>query len=145
MILIHSSSTNRTQRSPIILVAMGIACFVAGLAFSAEPAHKYNGTYYGKRSLTKGKPSAMCPPEDDVSITIEGNVLTFTTSALEKYVDPFYPRPDGSFGQIFVDAPGGAATVEYYGHIVGDVIEADVTNRLTIPPCEYRWRLKKGP
>lgn len=143
--IFHSSSANRTQRGPIPWAAIGMACLVAGSAFGAEPAHKYDGTYHGKRSLTKGKPSAMCPPEDDVSITIEGNVLTFTTSNLKKYVDPFYPRADGSFGQIFVDAPGGAAAVEYYGRVVGDVIEADVINHLTTPPCEYWWRLKKGP
>lgn len=95
--------------------------------------------------MTKGNVSAMCPAEDRVSVTIKGNVLTFTDSALKKFVEPFYPRPDGSFGEIYVNARGGAATVEYYGRIVGDSIEADVVNHQTSPPCEYPWRLKKGP
>jgi hypothetical protein len=86
----------------------------------------------------------MCPAEDTVSVTIEGNLLTFTDSALKKLVEPFQPRPDGSFGEIYINAGGGGATVEYYGRIVGDVIEADVINHLTAPPCEYRWNLKKG-
>ena len=59
----------------------GIICLVAGSALSAEPEHKYDGVYTGKRSLTKGTASATCPAEDDVSFTISGETLTFTNSA----------------------------------------------------------------
>ena len=43
----------------------------------------------------------------------------------------------GSFGETYTDE--GGAIVEYHGHIVGDVIDADVTNT----PCVYHWHLKK--
>ncbi|MBS0452603.1 MAG: hypothetical protein JSS14_14970 [Proteobacteria bacterium] len=138
------NSKSRPGRSPMLSLAFGMSCLVAGSVLSAQPAHKYDGVYYGKRVLTKGTPSRICPAEDDVSVAIEGNLLTFTDSALKKFVEPFQPRPDGSFGEIYIQARGGGATVEYHGRVVGDIIEADVVNYLTYPPCEYRWRLKKG-
>lgn len=41
---------------------------------------------------------------------------------------PFYPSQDGSFGQTHT-GEGGTA-VHYHGHVIGDFIEADVTNPL---------------
>ena len=112
-------------------------CLVAGSVLSAEPEHKYDGVYTGKRSLTKGTASTTCPAEDDVSVTITGEAMTFTNSALKKFTQPFYPAPDGSFGETYTD--GGGAVVHYHGRIVGDIIDADAEN----PPCEYHWHLKK--
>jgi hypothetical protein len=130
------------KRRPMLSLAFGMTCLVAGSALGAEPEHKYDGIYYGKRSLIKGTASAMCPAEDSVSLTIKGNSMTFTDSALKKFTEPFEPHPDGSFSRIYIDA--GGAAVEYLGHIVGDIIDAEVTNYLTSPPCVYRWHLKKG-
>jgi hypothetical protein len=107
---------------------------VAGPASGAE--HRFDGVYAGKRSLTKGSGSD-CPTKEDVSVTIHGETLTFTNSALKNYTIAFYPRPDGSFVETHVDE--GGDTVEIRGHIIEDVIEADVYN----PPCEHHWRLKK--
>jgi hypothetical protein len=115
----------------------GLICLVAGSALTAEPQHKYDGVYTGKRSLTKGTASTTCPAEDDVSVTIDGETLTFTNSALKKYFMPFDPSPDGSFGQTHTDESG--AVVHYHGRITEDVIEADVETR----DCEYHWHLKK--
>src|SRR6516165_9903263 len=70
-------------------------------------------------------------------IRLHGETLTFTNSALKKFTQPFYPGPDGSFGQTYTDEGGRA--VHYHGRIVGDVIDADAEN----PPCEYHWHLKK--
>ena len=112
-------------------------CLVAGPALSAEPEHKYDGVYTGKRSLKKGTAST-CPAEDYVSVTITGETLTFTNSALKKYLMPFYPGPVGSFGQTHTDI--GGHVVHYHGRIIGDVMDADIEN----PPCEYHWHLKKG-
>ena len=112
-------------------------CLVAGSALSAEPEHKYDGVFTGKRSLTKGTASSTCPAEADVSVTIHGETLTFTNSALKKYTMPFDPSPDRSFGQTHTDDSGGI--VHYHGRITGDVIEADVEN----PDCKYHWHLKK--
>ena len=53
--------------------------------------------------------------------------------------EPFYPEPDGSFGQTYTDE--GGDIVHYHGRIIGDVMDADVTNNN--PPCEYHWHLKK--
>jgi len=102
----------------------GLICLAAGSALSAEPEHKYDGVYTGKRSLTKGTASTTCPAADDVSVTINGETMTFTNSALKKYTMPFDPGADGSFGQTHTDESGGV--VHYHGRITGDVIEADV-------------------
>jgi hypothetical protein len=110
---------------------------VAVPAPSAEPEHKYDGVYTGKRSLTKGTVSTTCPAEDDVSVTIFGETLTFTNSTLKKYTMHFDPSPDGSFGETHVDAGGSFA--HYHGRIIGDIIGADAQN----PDCEYHWHLKK--
>jgi hypothetical protein len=83
----------------------------------------------------------MCPAEDDVSVTIHGDTLTFTDGTLKKWTQPFAPGQDGSFGQTYTGE--GGDTVHYQGRIVGDVMDADVTNYATNPPCEHHWHLKK--
>jgi hypothetical protein len=122
----------------MISLIFGMICLVAGPALSAQPEHKYDGVYTGKRSLTKGTASTMCPAQDDVSVTITGETLTFTNSALKNYTMPFEPAPDGSFGETHMDE--GGRVVYYHGRIIGDVMDADVENT----PCEYHWHLKKG-
>ena len=120
----------------LVAAALGLCLAVAeSPALGAD--HTFDGDYSGKRVLTKGSAGPDCPAEDDVSVTIHGETLTFTDSALKKFTEPFYPRPDGSFGETFTDE--GGRTVHYYGRIVGDVIDADSEN----PPCEYHWHLKK--
>src|SRR5215472_5849840 len=120
----------------ILGIMFGLIFLVAGSALSAVE-NKYDGVYTGKRSLTKGTASTTCPAEDDVSVTIDGETLTFTNSALKKYTMPFDSSPDGSFGQTHTDESGGV--VHYHGRITGDVIEADAQN----PDCEHHWHLKK--
>src|SRR6516164_7006495 len=122
----HWRSKSRSKRRLMLSLIFGTFCLVAGPALSTEPEHKYDGVYTGKRSLTKGTASTTCPAEDDVSVTIHGETLTFTNSALKKYTMPFDPGPDGSFGQTHTDEGGGI--VHYRGRITGDVIEADVEN-----------------
>lgn len=129
------------QMNRSILSGLSILALVAGAALSAEPEHGYDGVYTGKRSLTKGTASAECPAEDDVSVTIRGETLTFTNSTLKNYTMPFEPEPDGSFGQTHTDESG--AIVHYHGQIKGSIMEADVQNYVTDPPCEYHWRLQK--
>jgi hypothetical protein len=123
-------------RSRRLGAALGLGLVVAGSpALSAE--HAFDGVYTGKRVLTKGSASPTCPAEDDVTVTIHGETLTFTNSALKNFTQPFFPAPDGSFGETYTDA--GGAVVQYHGHVAGDVMDVDVDN----PPCEYHWRLKK--
>ena len=81
-------------------------CLVAGSALSAEPTHKYDGVYTGKKSLTKGTPSKTCPAEDDVSVTITGETLAWTDSAYKNFTQSFDPGPDGSFGETHTHAGG---------------------------------------
>jgi len=123
----------QTFSSRCLASALGLCLAVAGSpALGAE--HTFDGDYSGQRVLTKGS----CPAAvDDVSVTIHGETLTFTNSALKKYVIGFFARQDGSFDEIHTDVDGD--TVHVVGRIVGDVIEADVNN----PPCEYHWHLKK--
>jgi len=120
------------SRSHGLATTLGLCLAVAAIpAQGAE--HKFDGVYSGKRVLTKGSCAAL----DDVSVTVHGETLTFTNSALKKFVIGFFVRQDGSFDEIHTDVDGD--TVHVVGRIIGDVIEADVNN----PPCEYHWRLKK--
>jgi len=142
-------SGGRRVHRLMVLEICGLICLIAGpgaalvgslavpAALGAEPEHKLDGVYTGKRSLTKGTASTTCPAEDNVSVTIHGDTLTFANGILKNITQAFYPDPDGSFGQTYTDA--GGAVVHYHGRIVGDTIEADVPD----PPCEYHWNLKK--
>ena len=123
------------SRSRRLAAASGLCLAVASIpALGAE--HAFDGIYSGKRVLTKGS-DRTCPAEDNVSVIIHGETLSFTNSALRNFVIGFYPKQDGSFHQISADK--GGATVDIWGRVIGDGIEADITN----PPCEHHWHLKK--
>jgi hypothetical protein len=124
-----------------VLAGLSVLALIAGPALSDEPDHKYDGVYTGQRWLTKGTASEYCPAKEDASVTIQGETLTFTTSKRQNYIVPFDPHQDGAFGETRNDASG--ATVWYHGQITGDLIEVDVENYVTNPPCEYHWHLKK--
>jgi hypothetical protein len=124
----------RRERCLVVVGLWWTICLVAGPSLGAE--HRFDGVYAGKRSLVKGS-GPDCPAADDVSVTIHGETLTFTHSVLKNVAEPFYPAPDGSFGETYTDE--GGDIVRYHGRIVGDVIDVDVTNS----SCEYHWRLKK--
>ena len=80
----------KTFSSRGLAPALGLCLAVTGSpALGAE--HTFNGVYSGNRVLTKGSASSMCPAEDDVSVTIHGETLTFTDSALQKFTEPFFP------------------------------------------------------
>ena len=64
-------------------------------------------------------------------------MLSFTDSALRKFRIGFYPSQDGSFGEVSVGE--GRDAVQIHGRVVGDIIDADVTNRF----CKHHWHLKK--
>jgi len=137
----------RKERRLVVSAIWGLIYLIAGpgaapvgpLAVSPVLAaeHRFDGVYTGKRSLTNGSVGPNCPAEEDVSVTIHGETLTFTNSALKKFIIGFDPRQDGSFHEIHTEE--GGATVDIVGRIDGDVIDADVTN----PPCEQHWHLKK--
>jgi hypothetical protein len=118
--------------SPIFLLLIGTA-----LLSTAVPAvgDSFAGTYAGKRVLTKG--DNTCPTEDNVSVTVKDGTLTFTNSALKHFAIGFDPRPDGSFGAIYQDVGGDAVTIR--GRIVGNTLDADVTNG----SCKHHWHLQK--
>ena len=129
----------KTTTSRCIALASGLCLAVAGSpALGAE--HTFDGVYTGKRSLVGGTAGAMCPAEEDVSVAIHGATLTFTDSAFKVFTIGFRPSQDGSFGEIYE----GGHTVNIHGRVIGDVIEADVTDYATDPPCAHHWRLKKG-
>jgi hypothetical protein len=126
-----------SRPNPFLMVwgVFSLICLVfAGPAPAAE--HSFDGVYTGNRLLTKGS-ALMCPAKEDVSATIHGETLTFTTSGLKKFGMGFHPRQDGSFSQLYEDI--GGAHVIIRGRIVGDVLDADVTQ----DPCAYHWHLKK--
>jgi hypothetical protein len=122
------------------LVVWGI-CGLIGLAV-AEPAlsagNAFDGVYTGRRVLTKGSGRA-CPAEDNVSVTIRGGALTATGSAFRNFSIGFHPHRDGSFRQISTGNRGASVVIQ--GRVVGDVLDADITNG----PCEHHWHLTKKP
>ena len=133
----HWHSKSRPERRLMLSLISAMICLVAGSALSAEPEHKYDGVYTGRRSLTKGTASPTCPAEDDVSVTITGKTLTFTDSTLKNYFMPFFPGPDGSFGESHTDQGGGV--YHHHGRIIGDGTDVDTDN----PDCQHHWHLKR--
>jgi hypothetical protein len=89
-----------------------------------------------QESAHKG-PSELCPKEEEVSVKIQGESLTFTNSKLQNFVLSFNPDAEGSFNNIYMDAGGRAVSIR--GRITGGIIEADVDNE----PCRHHWQLKK--
>jgi hypothetical protein len=132
-------TTYRYKRPPRRRLLVWGICGLIGLAAAGPSlgADAFDGAYTGKRVLTKGV--EQCAASEDVSVTIHGGALTFTDSALRGYPIGFDPRPDGSFGLISTGISGGGVLIQ--GRIVGDVLDADVTNG----PCDYHWHLTKNP
>ena len=120
-------------RPQLLLAVCSAICLATACPALAD---SINGTYTGKRVLTKGNPAA-CARDENVSVTIGDGSLRFTNSALKNYIIGFDPRPDGSFVQLSVDIAGD--TVDIRGRIVGNVLDADVTNA----SCVHHWHLEK--
>ena len=123
------------------LMVLGL-CVMISLA-ATDPAlgaeNKFEGVYTGKRVLTKGSNQA-CLSEDDVSVTIHGEALTFSHGRLHNFTIGFEPHPDGSFSQISTGVEGSLLSIQ--GRIVGDAIEADTADSA----CEYHWHVQRtGP
>jgi hypothetical protein len=130
--------STRPQYRLLIFVICGMICLVTRSTLGDKKA--LDGAYSGKRLLVTG-PSELCPVKENVSVVIRGDTLTFTNSALKKFTIGFYPDNHGSFGETYT-AEGGDA-VEIHGHVTGQVIDADVTNYATNPPCKHHWHLEK--
>jgi hypothetical protein len=131
------SQSSNPERRRVALVIGGMICLaVAGPAPGAQ--NTFDGTYTGKRSLAKG-PADLCPAEEDVSVTIHGGTLKFTNSRLQDFAMVFDPHPDGSFTDIYAGEAGSSVLIR--GRIVGDLLEADVTNYDNT--CEHHWPLTK--
>ena len=114
-----------------------VCCIAALSVASAASANSFDGTYTGKRILTKGA-AQSCPADDAVSVIIKGNVLTFTNSNAKNYTVSFNPRPDGTFGQLSADVGGDVVLIQ--GHIGGNTLDADVTSA----HCEHHWHLERS-
>jgi hypothetical protein len=119
---------------PVSVLSGLVYLAVAGSTWGTE--NKFDGVYIGKRVLTKGEPQ-LCPAEEAVSVTVNGHILSFTNSAFRNAGLSFNPHPDGAFNVIYTGIGGG--TVSIQGRIVGDILEADVTNG----PCKHHWHLTK--
>jgi hypothetical protein len=71
---------------------------------------------------------------------IKGETLRFTAGHRPSVLMSFLSRPDGSFSQLSSGGIRGPA-VMIKGRIVGDVLDADVSNE----PCAFHWHLTKKP
>jgi hypothetical protein len=111
----------------------GLIGLEAGPTLAADA---FDGTYSGRRVLTKGS-TPQCVPSEDVSVTIQGGALTFSDSALRNFSIGFDPHPDGSFGLISSAINGASVLIQ--GRIAGNVLDADVSNG----PCDHHWHLTK--
>ena len=119
------------------LMALGLCAMIVVTATALGADNTFDGVYIGKRVLTKGS-DQTCPDAGTVSVTVRGEVLTFTNSRLRSFSIGFKPGPNGSFSQI--SAGGGEASIK--GRIVGDAIEADVADSV----CEHHWHVvRTGP
>ena len=103
---------------------------------AAQPV-SFDGTYTGKRVLTNGD-KTFCPTEDNASVTIKGDNLTFTDSNAKDYTIDFSPRSDGSFSEL--SAIIGGAVVAIRGRINGNALDADVPSA----HCQHHWHLEKA-
>jgi hypothetical protein len=120
---------------PCVFLMTLIWLIAAGAALGAESP--FDGVYTGKRSPMKG-PVPPCAAEEDVSVTIDGETLTFTNSKLRSFGLGFHPHQDGSFSEIYQDSGGDTVLIE--GRIVDAILDADVSDR----SCGHHWHLKKG-
>jgi hypothetical protein len=107
---------HRYKRNLVISGICGLLSIaVAGQALGADT---FNGTYTGKRVLTKG--SGPTCPTDDVSVTIQGSAVTFTNNGFRNFALGFDPHEDGSFSETYVDIGGWAVFVQHrWGHSGG--------------------------
>jgi hypothetical protein len=108
-----------------VLSAIGgmIGLAVVGAALGAE--NTFDGVYTGKRVLAKDTGGPGCPAAEEVSVIIQGKMLSFTNSELKNFVVAFNPHQDGSFLEIYVD-PFDDDTVTVEGRIAGGFLDADV-------------------
>ena len=126
-------TTHHRYKCRLMILGMSLI----GLAGPTLGADTFDGSYIGKRVTKNTNP--LCISSEDVSVTINGEVLTFTDRVMHNFAVGFYPRQDGSFGMIST-AIGGAAVL-IRGRVAGGVLDADVTNG----PCEHHWHLTKNP
>jgi hypothetical protein len=111
-----------------------IACIVLVVpALGAK--NSFNGRYVGKQVLIKGEKS--CPTEENVSVTIKGDDLSFTDSSAKTYMIGFDPDPGGSFSVL--DADIGGIEVDIQGRVNGKTLDADLTS----DHCQHHWHLEK--
>ena len=118
---------------------LSVICGFALLSFATPPAAQpvsFDGTYTGKRVLTNGD-KTFCPAEDNVSVTIKDDNLTFTDSNVKNYTIEFNPRPDGSFSELSANI--GGTVVAIRGRINGNALDADVIGA----HCQHHWHLEK--
>ena len=124
---------HRLEGRRLLSAICGMICLVVARS-GAE--NTFDGVYTGKRVVTKGS-GPTCLGAQDVSVAIGNGVLTVTSGQYQGFALGFNPQPDGSFDETYVGNGGGY--VDIRGRIVGDWLDADVTD----PHCEHHWHLKK--
>lgn len=120
-----------------LLVLCGMICIaVSAPSYGAE--NTFDGVYTGKKVRQEGPPDS-CVAEDDVSVTIAGEILTFTDSTTKNLKIDFHPKRDGSFMKAYDALSDKYLAVQ--GKITGDVLDAGVFNMYT--KCGFHLRLTK--
>jgi hypothetical protein len=79
-----ASDRRLTRRSGPMVSALCGLLLVAVAEPAVTAAVTFDGSYTSKRVLMKSS-SPQCVPSEDVSVTIDGNALTFTDGALSNF------------------------------------------------------------
>ena len=121
------------------VLSVMVCSVIAGPTLGAPKS--YDGAYSGERALfwTNGE-TQSCVAQGNVTVTIAGSTLKFTTSDWRNVRIRFAPRSDGSFWGSLEDPTGHVVDVR--GEATGTALDADVFNYRT--GCAYHWHLNKN-
>jgi hypothetical protein len=118
---------------------------VAGLAFAAQAAGPFDGTYTGQAALVSGNNSGVCQTFN-TSISVTDGHLTYVHGGYA--VIHTDVAADGSFngsGEIAAVAGGrgghGPAQATLQGKVASSAIDAQVSS----PNCVFHLTLRKAP
>jgi hypothetical protein len=126
------------------VVGAGALIALAGLAFAAQAAGPFDGTYTGPATLASGNNSAVCKTFR-ASITVTDGHLTYNHG--QYAVINTDVAADGSFsGSAAINAIAGGrgghapAQVTLQGKVAGSAIDAQASSE----NCAYHLTLRKG-
>ena len=102
----------------------GLTCLIVAYA-ALGAGNQFDGEYLGTEVLTSGS-APPCSPGGIVTFTVSSNNMKFVDSRSREFPLRFDPGPDGSFATAYQDTAD--SLVDVRGRVVGNVIDADISN-----------------